>query len=42
MNDGVPGAAPSPVTVKARTADHAESIEPTAPPTVCEAFTRQK
>ena len=28
--------------VKLRTADHAESIEPVAPPTICVAFTRQK
>src|SRR6185503_5738532 len=36
------GAGPRPLTVKLCTADHAESIEPTAPPTVCVAFTLQK
>ena len=30
---GVPGAGPSPVTVRLRPCDQAESIEPTAPPT---------
>src|SRR5262245_16067462 len=39
---GVPGAGPSPVIVSVRTADHGESIDPTAPPTICVAFTRQK
>src|SRR5690349_5745324 len=39
---GVPGAGPSPVIVSVRTADHGESIEPVAPPTICVAFTRQK
>src|SRR5262245_40979122 len=39
---GVPGAAPRPVTVKRRTCEKAESIEPTAPPPICVALTRQK
>src|SRR3954452_23165667 len=39
---GVPGAGPSPVIVSVRTADHGESINPIAPPTSCDALTRQK
>src|SRR3954452_6011248 len=39
---GVPGAGPSPVMVSVRTADHGESINPIAPPTSCDALTRQK
>src|SRR3954452_7945347 len=42
VNDGLPGAAPVPVMVKLLAADQPESIEPTVPPTVCDAFTRQK
>ena len=37
-----PGAGPRPVIVKLRTADHADSMEPVAPPTVCDALTLQK
>src|SRR6185503_7352221 len=39
---GVPGAAPSPVMVKLRVADHGESMKPIAPPTSCAALTLQK
>src|SRR5690349_10421966 len=42
LKAGVPGAGPRPVTVKLRTTDHGESIDPVAPPTSCVAFTRQK
>jgi hypothetical protein len=30
------------VIINVRTADHGESIEPVAPPTICVALTRQK
>src|SRR5262245_18080936 len=36
------GAGPSPVTVKLRTVENGESMKPTAPPTSCAPFTRQK
>ena len=42
VKPGIPGAVPSPVTVNVRTADHAESMKPVAPPTVWVASTLQK
>src|SRR5258706_9619274 len=42
VKEGTPGTAPSPVTLKLRTLEKAESIEPCVPPTVCDALTHQK
>src|SRR5215813_599582 len=42
VNAGVPGAGPSPATVKLRAADQGESRAKTAPPTIAVALTRRK
>jgi hypothetical protein len=39
---GVPGAGPKPVTVKLRTCDQPDWIDPAAPPTIWIPLTRQK